>query len=80
MQLNHKGTKIWLVGPRQKICIPSVLEPNFDLFGLNVGEDRALADELLAANGAGFGAVMIEPLEGLNLLRCITDILPVVQS
>jgi len=50
------------------------------LLRLNVGENRTLTNELLAANGTGFGAVMIKPLEGFNLLRRVTDIFPVIQS
>jgi len=50
------------------------------LFGLNVGENGALEYELLAANGTRFGAIVIEPLQGFNLLRCVTDILPVIHS
>ena len=59
-------------------AIPSVLKPNFDLFGLDVGENRAFPDKLLPANGTGFGALVIEPLKGFNLLRRVTDIFPVV--
>jgi hypothetical protein len=54
------------------------LEPNFDLFGLNVGENWALPNELLAANGAGFGTIMIEPFQGFDLLRRVPDILAIV--
>jgi hypothetical protein len=56
------------------------LEPNFDLFGLNVGENWALPNELLAANGAGFGAIMIEPFQGFDLLRRVPDILAIVHD
>lgn len=41
------------------INIPAVLEPDLDLLRLDVGEDRAFADELLAAHGAGLGTVMV---------------------
>ena len=53
--------------------IPSVLEPNFDLLRLDVGENGTLPDKLLAAHGAGLGAVMVEPFESLNLLERDTE-------
>ena len=61
-------------------AIPSILKPDFNLFRLNVGENRAFPNKLLAANGARFRALMIEPLKGFDLLRCVPDVLSVVQA
>lgn len=58
--------------------IPSVLEPDLDLFGFDIRENWALADKLLAANRTWLWALVIEPLEGFNLLRCVPNILAVV--
>jgi len=58
--------------------IPSVLEPNFDLLRLDVGENGTLPDKLLAAHGAWLGAVMVEPFKSLNLLRRVPHILAVI--
>jgi hypothetical protein len=70
-----KNTRIYRKGG-----IPSVLEPNFDLFGLDVGENGALPYKLLAAHGAGFWAVVVEPFERLNLLGRVPHILTVIHS
>lgn len=67
------------LGSDIEIFIPSILKPNFDLFGFNVRENGALPNELLATNGAGFGAVVIEPLQGFDLLRRVADILAIVE-
>ena len=48
---NHKRRKR---GGRPT-CSPSVLEPDLDLLGLDVAEDGAVPDDLLAAEGAGLG-------------------------
>ena len=37
----------------KKWKIPSILKPDFDLLGVNVGEDGAFPDELLTANRSG---------------------------
>lgn len=58
--------------------LPSVLEPNLDLFGFDVGENGALSYELLAAEGTWFGAFMVEPFECFHLFGCIADVLAVV--
>lgn len=58
--------------------LPSVLEPDLDLFRLDVGENWALANKLLTPNRTRLWALMIEPLEGFNLLRCVSDILAIV--
>lgn len=53
---------------------PSILKPDFDLLGLNVGKDRTILDELLAAYRAWFGTFMVYPLQSLHLLVCISHI------
>jgi hypothetical protein len=53
---------------------PSVLEPDFDLLGFNVGKDRAVLDELLASDRAGLGALMVHTLQSLHLLICVANI------
>lgn len=55
------------------------MEPNFDLLGLDVGENRTFPYKLLTSHGAGFGAVVVEPLECLNLLGRVPHILAVIQ-
>ena len=42
--------------------LPAILEPNFDLLWLDMGENGAFSDELLTAQGTGFGAFMIKSL------------------
>lgn len=59
--------------------VPSILEPNFDLLRFNVREDRTFSDKLLTAHWTWFRTIMIKPLKGFNLLRCIPDILSVIQ-
>lgn len=54
---------------------PSILEPNFDLFGFNVGKYGALSDELLPPQGTWLRAFSIDPLQSLNLLWCVPHIL-----
>ncbi len=53
---------------------PSVLEPDFDLLGFNVGKDRAVLDKLLASDRAGLGALMVHTLQSLHLLICVANI------
>lgn len=65
-------------GKRNKKSEPSVLEPNFDLFRLDVGENGALPYKLLPAHGAGFGAIMVEPFERLNLLWRVPHVFTVI--
>lgn len=60
------------------IYIPSVLKPNLDLLGLDVGENRTFSDELLAAHRTWFRTIMIKSFKSFNLFRCISNILPVV--
>lgn len=55
--------------------VPAILEPDFDLLGLDVGENGAVFDELLAANGAGLGALVVDTLQCLHLLVGVTHIL-----
>jgi hypothetical protein len=56
--------------------IPAVLEPDFDLFGLNVCKDGTILNELLAAYGAWLGTLMVHMLQSLHLLICVSDIFP----
>lgn len=60
--------------------IPPILKPNFNLLGLNVGEDRALSDQLLPAKRARLRALMIQPLKGFDLLRSVSNVLSGVHS
>lgn len=56
----------------------AVLKPDFDLFGLNVAENRTLPNELLPSQGAGLWAFRVDPLQGLNLLWCISHVLTTI--
>jgi hypothetical protein len=56
---------------------PSVLEPYFDLPGLDPGEDGAIFEELEAAEGARVGALRVEPLQGFDLLFRVPGILAI---
>lgn len=47
---------------RKQVAVPSVLEPDFDLLRLDVGENRALANELLATHRTGLWALMVQSL------------------
>ena len=53
---------------------PSVLEPNFDLFRLYVGEYGALLDELRAAYGAWLRTFIIHTLQRLHLLVGVANV------
>lgn len=57
------------------LFIPSILEPDFDLFGLNVRENRALPNQLLPSQRARLWAFRVDSLQGLNLLWCVPHIL-----
>jgi hypothetical protein len=61
------------------MVIPAILEPDFDLLGVDVGENGALPDQLLPAQRAGLGALGIDPLESLDLLGRVPYILPGIQ-
>lgn len=76
---------IWIMQEKnwrkhRRVCcdVPSVLEPNLDLLRLNIGENGTLSDELLAAQGTGFGAFMVKPLKCFHLFWCVPHILPVI--
>jgi hypothetical protein len=56
--------------------LPAVLEPDFDLFGLNVCKDWTILNELLAAYGAWLGTLVVHMLQSLHLLICVSDIFP----
>lgn len=43
-----------------------------------MGENRVFTNKLLAAHWTGLWTLMIQPFKSFNLLRCITDILPVI--
>lgn len=58
------------------MVIPAILEPDFDLLGVDVGENGALPDQLLPAQRAGLGALGIDPLERLDLFGRVPYILP----
>jgi hypothetical protein len=77
------GLGVWVVGENVQegfgvfiFGLPPVLEPDFDLLWLNVGQHRRLTDELLSSDGAGLGTLMIHPLQCLHLLVCVPHILP----
>jgi len=55
--------------------IPSILKPNFDLLGLDVLQDGALFDQLVTPDGAGFGALMVHPLQGFHLFVGVANVL-----
>ena len=61
------------------VNLPSVLEPNLDLFGFDVGENGTLSDELLTAKRTWFWTFMVEPLQCFHLFRCVPNVLAVVQ-
>jgi hypothetical protein len=54
---------------------PSILEPDLDLFGLDVCQDGALAQQLLPARGCGLGALSVHPFQRLHLLRRVPHVL-----
>lgn len=62
--------------PAETFHSPAVLEPHFDLFGLNVGKNWAFPDQLLAAQRTRFWALRIYPLQRLHLLSRVPDIFP----
>ena len=62
----------------EKENIPAILEPDLDLLGFDVGENRAFANELLAAHGARFRALSVHSLERIHLLCSIADVLSAV--
>jgi hypothetical protein len=77
------GLGVWVVGENVQegfgvfiFGLPPVLEPDFDLLWLNVGQHRRLTDELLSSDGAGLGTLMIHPLQCLHLLVRVPHILP----
>jgi hypothetical protein len=53
----------------------SILEPDFDLLGLDVGKDWTFSDELLATEGAGLGAVVVEAFQSFHLFRSVPNVL-----
>jgi hypothetical protein len=53
----------------------AVLEPDLDLLGLDVAEDGAVPDELLPAQRAGLGALAVDALQRLHLLRRVPHVL-----
>jgi len=57
------------------INVPAVLKPDFDLFGLNVRENRTLSNKLLSSQRTRLRTFCIHSLQCLNLLRCIPHIL-----
>jgi hypothetical protein len=61
---------------KRMMVIPAILEPDFDLLGVDVGENGALPDQLLPAQRAGLGALGIDPLERIDLLGRVPYILP----
>jgi hypothetical protein len=68
MKLNQMNKRL--------MVIPAILEPDFDLLGVDVGENGALPDQLLPAQRAGLGALGIDPLERLDLFGRVPYILP----
>jgi hypothetical protein len=65
-------TRVWCDNYR---TVPAVLEPDLDLLGVDAGEDGAVADQLLAAQRARLGALVVEPLQRLHLLRRVPHVL-----
>lgn len=57
---------------------PSILEPDFDLFRLNVRKNRTLSDKLLTTERSRFGTFMVEPLKRFDLLRRVAYVFTVV--
>lgn len=57
------------------VLTPAILEPDFDLLGLDVGEDGALSDQLLPPQRAGLGALVVDPLQRLHLLGRVPHVL-----
>ena len=55
--------------------VPAVLEPDFDLLGLDIREDRALTDQLLSSQGAGLWALGVDSLQGFHLLGGVPHVL-----
>lgn len=53
----------------------AILEPDFDLLGLDVAEDGALSDQLLPPQRAGLGALVVDPLQRLHLLGGVPHVL-----
>jgi len=68
-----KWTSFHLVHIR--IRLPAVLKPDFDLFGLNVGKNRTLPNELLPSQRARLWAFCVHPLQCLHLLWRIPHVL-----
>jgi hypothetical protein len=68
-----KWTSFHLVHIR--IRLPAVLKPDFDLFGLNVGKNGTLPNELLPSQRARLWAFCVHPLQCLHLLWRIPHVL-----
>lgn len=58
------------------IKLPSVLKPDFDLLGFNIGQKGAFSDQLLTAERRGFRTFWVNALQCLHLLRRVPYILP----
>ena len=58
--------------------LPSILEPNFDLFRFYVRENRTFPYQLLAAHRAWLRTVMVEPFKCFYLFWCVPNVLSVV--
>lgn len=84
IKLKQQKLNLTLKGSKKKglikLKIPSILKPDFDLLRLDIGENGALSDQLLATNGTGFRTFVIEPLKGFNLLRCVSNVFTVVDT
>jgi hypothetical protein len=57
------------------LYVPAVLEPDLDLLGLDVAEDGAVPDELLPAQRGWLGALAVDALQRLHLLRRVPHVL-----
>ena len=56
------------------LSLPAILKPDFDLLGLDVGQNGTLADQLLPPQRARLRTLSINPFEGLDLLGRVPDI------
>lgn len=59
--------------------LPAILKPDFDLFGLDVGQNGTVAYQLLPAQRTGLRALGVDPFERLDLLGGVPDVFPGVE-
>jgi hypothetical protein len=60
----------------QNFEIPSILKPNLNLLGFNVGQNRILLNQLLPTHGTWLGAFHVNLFQSFNLFSSVPHIFP----